>query len=705
MNVIKGTNLNKEDKLMISKLRFSMIAVLMLVLFGFGLQDQAKGQPGTDLQFCPGVPFSNGWLDTRISPAPGGGFLSPDFSAGLIGTVEAFGGANVAGLDWMHQNVFGLLEPIDNGFPMDASARDFDFGGFINALLQGARPTNQVGAQLITWWSQKDNRNTYVQVTNYNGGPEEDIFGTLFVNVHVRILDENCVEVRNFCDTFTEGDTHVYNLGDLVTNDGQTPDDTILQGKEGFMVVTAVDDCPSPDQAIDYNFLAGTMYMLDNSFDYLYGINTYARAGLCFPDIENRISNGSFQSGDFTSWNQRQAYTSIATEFDFSPPVPVPGADDYQALVAADDAIGSNAIYPGYNGFLATNNLIGGPTETNVAVLQSNVFSVSDSENCDDVVTYDIQVFNPSDLVMAVDNCSNYTAVCAIDVDNPAAPFIRDCDCYNANGLGSISTNAGVRSCQQIGDDGQGYSFNATSLEFQGGKSGIISGELQLVNNNSYVIQVISGQKVNGLCDEEGLLGGVLARGTNGAVVDDFTLLCFGDECQNEIGIGENVLDGLFGFFLPVQPPALAGQFNVQQGPAAADVVHINFADSYQPNYRPLAARVAAQVGIWDEFEVFTSCGDDLFCFERLGVDAELVISEEFPGATPSPVTMSPVTPPTPPTPPTPETPTPSQRRGGSSGCAITGPVQLGTAMANVLIPLIPLAFAFGIRAVRRRKK
>ena len=42
---------------------------------------------------------------------------------------------------------------------------------------------------------------------------------------------------------------------------------------------------------------------------------------------------------------------------------------------------------------------------------------------------------------------------------------------------------------------------------------------------------------------------------------------------------------------------------------------------------------------------------------------------------------------------------------GGSGSCAIAGsPVQLGTAWANVLIPLVPVALVFGVRASRRRK-
>jgi hypothetical protein len=53
---------------------------------------------------------------------------------------------------------------------------------------------------------------------------------------------------------------------------------------------------------------------------------------------------------------------------------------------------------------------------------------------------------------------------------------------------------------------------------------------------------------------------------------------------------------------------------------------------------------------------------------------------------------------------PTP-TPTPPPDGGDGGGCAIAGPVSVGTAMANILIPLVPVAFAFGLSALRRRNR
>lgn len=73
------------------------------------------------------------------------------------------------------------------------------------------------------------------------------------------------------------------------------------------------------------------------------------------------------------------------------------------------------------------------------------------------------------------------------------------------------------------------------------------------------------------------------------------------------------------------------------------------------------------------------------------------------PTATPTPTpTATPI-----PTPPPTNPPATGVGNGGNSngGCAIAGnPVKLGTAVANLLIPLVPVAFAFALRATRRRK-
>ena len=251
---------------MISKLRFSLIAVILLVLLGFGLQNQAKGEVGGDDQFCPFIENTIGWMETDITPLK----PAPNVSVALIGTIEAPG---IAGMDWQHVDFTNVIQPT---------------------------PTNETGAQIITWWTQKGSRNTFLQVTNALPG---------FVTVHVRLEDESCNEIRDFCDFYTPGDTHVYDFGDLVTNDGETPDEGVLQGHEGLLTVTAVDDCPTPDQAFEYNGLVGTVQITDTGIDN-YGYNAYHRWAVCFdvdtPVDVNLIDNGSFQDGDSHQLDQAE---------------------------------------------------------------------------------------------------------------------------------------------------------------------------------------------------------------------------------------------------------------------------------------------------------------------------------------------------------------------------------------------------------------
>jgi hypothetical protein len=261
---------------MISKLRFSLIAVTMLVLLGFGFQDQAKGQVGLNGLFCPAVPDPVGFLETDVF-GPSLNSPTPDFTGSLIGTVEFSGGSLVGGLDWTQAD---------------------------RAFFPTTNPTNEEGSQLISWWTQKDGRNTYLQVTNSGPGRFTPPLNNT-VELHVRIFNENCLEIRDFCDTYTANDTHEYNFGDLVDNNGNPLADGNLQGVEGWLVVTAVKECADRDfeQAIDYNFLSGQLIVHDSD-DYSYGANTYARQAVCMDAVPvvtltNLVEDGSFQDGFF----------------------------------------------------------------------------------------------------------------------------------------------------------------------------------------------------------------------------------------------------------------------------------------------------------------------------------------------------------------------------------------------------------------------
>ncbi|HEY7534633.1 MAG TPA: hypothetical protein VH878_01650 [Thermodesulfobacteriota bacterium] len=257
---------------MIKRLRlgFIVIASVMLLLLGISKQEEARAQDTCENCICPGLDNNIGWFLLGIS-FPDGPTLPDfaDFTAGMLGTIESLGAgtSSVGGLDWL-----------------------FNEDSFLN--------TTELGSQLVVWWSQKNGRNTFVQVTNTIGfctDPESgEILGIPCVGVQdcpdasdirttcrgvdleVKFLDENCVELTNFCENYTPGDTHVYNFGDLIGNNGTPRNDTVLQGHEGVFVVTPVDNC-ADEFPISWNFLQGSMRMVDQGNDIDYGANVYTR--------------------------------------------------------------------------------------------------------------------------------------------------------------------------------------------------------------------------------------------------------------------------------------------------------------------------------------------------------------------------------------------------------------------------------------------
>jgi len=661
---------------MISKLRFSLIAVIMLVLLGFGFQNQAQAQVGTDGLFCPAVPDTTGWLEVNVEAAPALPF--PDFSGALIGSVDSLiGGPLHGGMDWQH----------------------VDFTSFFSPT-----PTNETGSQIVSWWTQKDGRNTSLQVTNAIGNQTPDA-GTW---VHVHIFDENCVEIRNFCDFYTEFDTHVYNFGDIISNLGVDEADANLQGKEGFVTVTAVDNCPTPGQAVEHDYLAGNTFVKSvASSDYMYGFATYHREGVCF-DITttttvNLVLNGSFQNGlNFSPWLTNQGNASGVNSASISDgTVPIPAASGPDAAnpnsnlfmgFAVSSVVDTSGIYGGgpftelARPQLVTGLQVPGEFQTNVTVVTSNIFVTDESKT----LFYDLSFLSPEvDIVP----CENYAVVCVIDDTTGVANF-EACRCYNSVGQGNAPSGG---QCTLATNDGDTYSVvgGGGNFMFDGGRSGFFQNEQLSINNpGTYAVQFITGQMGDVACTDN-----TVVNNNTGAFVDNFRVL----DTVEETLFCDGILDGSDNAFLDViVPNVFAGQFDAQNGSAGADVVHINFYDEYLPSYTPQAAYINAVVGIWNDVEKFTSCGELPVCFVRLGIDEALILSDNFVGPTTAP-TLGPTT--APPTLGPTSTPT-NRPSGGSGSCAIAGnPVQLGTAFANVLIPLVPVAFVFGIRAMRRRKK
>ena len=243
----------------VSRIVTTAILVLMLTTV-MGLRNAEAQTPLA----CDAIPFTDGWLSMTVSNGTSLGAMAVPgtvqeasllYNAGLLGTVENFNGNVVAGLDWVYDNRQPNLE------------------------------TNMVGTQLVSWWTRKDGRNTILQATNTN--PDGTIINTVTmlqegdVNVHVQILGEDCLELRNFCDSYTPLDTVVYDFSNMVSNVGQVINVGNLAEREGIVVITPVETCaiaaPPRFDAVSWNFLQGNVRIINEGTDWEYGTNVRAR--------------------------------------------------------------------------------------------------------------------------------------------------------------------------------------------------------------------------------------------------------------------------------------------------------------------------------------------------------------------------------------------------------------------------------------------
>jgi len=109
-------------------------------------------------------------------------------------------------------------------------------------------------------------RETYIQITNVDLDPTGH-------NVHIQIFDvsNNCNE-NNFFDSYTTNDTHIYNLRDIKTNDGNPSGVVLPDNAYGIFVAFGTFELippppqpePPPD-VIEVQVLIGNLRILDNN--------------------------------------------------------------------------------------------------------------------------------------------------------------------------------------------------------------------------------------------------------------------------------------------------------------------------------------------------------------------------------------------------------------------------------------------------------
>ena len=127
--------------------------------------------------------------------------------------------------------------------------------------------TDNPSIQLVSYYDLRD-RESFLQVTNVLNNN---------ITLHVQIFNVNldCTE-NNFYDTLTGADTHVYNLRDITTNNGEPSGVNLLDDAYGFAVITIVEGVGG--ESIDDldDLLIGNFRIIDNSgYEYRTNMNGY----------------------------------------------------------------------------------------------------------------------------------------------------------------------------------------------------------------------------------------------------------------------------------------------------------------------------------------------------------------------------------------------------------------------------------------------
>ena len=127
-------------------------------------------------------------------------------------------------------------------------------GPFNNATLNF--DTDRPGRQLHAFFDLRE-RESYMQVTNTDG------VNPYFVHMQIFTVNDNCTE-NDFFDLFTPNDTHIYNMRDIISNDGNPSGVVLPADAYGIVVFTALDSISSTNSGGNI-FLIGNSRVVDNS--------------------------------------------------------------------------------------------------------------------------------------------------------------------------------------------------------------------------------------------------------------------------------------------------------------------------------------------------------------------------------------------------------------------------------------------------------
>ena len=140
------------------------------------------------------------------------------------------------------------------------------------------------GKALMGFFDLRD-RETYIQVTNFDQSPNGN-------NIHIQIYDvsNNCNE-NNFFDFYTPNDTHIYDLRNILTNDG-TPSGVVLPDG-AYGIFTAFGELGG-NSITDLKPLFGNFRILDdNGYEYRTNLSS------TIPDGDTMVDLGEFATFNF----------------------------------------------------------------------------------------------------------------------------------------------------------------------------------------------------------------------------------------------------------------------------------------------------------------------------------------------------------------------------------------------------------------------
>jgi len=191
-------------------------------------------------------------------------------------------------------------------FVLLSTVPGFSGGGF------DVTPTDRHDHVLIGFFDLRD-RETFIQITNVDAVPTGN-------NIHIQIFNvaNDCNE-NNFFDFYTPFDTHIYNLRDIITNDGN-PSGVVLPD-DAYGVIIAHGD---PERTKE---IIGNLRVIDdNGYEY--------RTNLQGEDHDRNSSNcdaaNNFATFNFNTKGGVTLSDIIVIPFDDK------DQDETQSLIIAD---------------------------------------------------------------------------------------------------------------------------------------------------------------------------------------------------------------------------------------------------------------------------------------------------------------------------------------------------------------------------------